>query len=90
MRRLFPVAMLCAALAGGGCAQYEEYEYQPDHEMKPGAGLFTGERGAWVLLGDDKSDTGDDGESSTQEQTRRDEPESKSNRPLKIRGRRKR
>ena len=88
MRRIIPLAALCAALAAGGCAQYEEYEYQPDYKLKPGAGLFTGERGAWVLVGDDKSKTGHEGASSTEEETRRDEP--KSIRPLKVRGRRKR
>ncbi len=87
MLRIIPLAVLCAVLVAGACAPYEEFDYQPNDEMKPGAGLFTGERGAWVLVGDDKSKTGDDGGTSSEEETRRDEP--KSNRPLKIRGRRK-
>jgi hypothetical protein len=40
-----------AALMLAACATAPEpFEYQPDNELKPGAGFLTGEEGAWTIM----------------------------------------
>jgi hypothetical protein len=39
--------LFLAACAGGP----QPYTYQPDNELKPGPGLFTGEEGMWTVVG---------------------------------------
>lgn len=45
--------VLCACLLLAGCGG-ESYTYQPDHELKPGPGLFSGEDGEFTLIGSPK------------------------------------
>ncbi len=45
--------VLCACLLLAGCGG-EPYTYQPDHELKPGPGLFSGEDGEFTLIGSPK------------------------------------
>ena len=40
--------LVCLLLAGCGG---EPYAYQPDNELKPGPGLFSGEDGEFTLIG---------------------------------------
>lgn len=40
--------LACLLLAGCGG---EPYAYQPDHELKPGPGLFSGDDGEFNLIG---------------------------------------
>ncbi len=46
--------LLAAAFAAcfflSGCGG-KEFVYQPDHELKPGPGLFSGEDGEFTLIG---------------------------------------
>lgn len=40
-----------AALMLASCATAPEpFEYQPENELKPGAGVLTGEEGAWTIM----------------------------------------
>ncbi len=43
--------LACQLLAGCGG---EPYQYQPDNELKPGPGLFSGEDGEFTLIGSPK------------------------------------
>jgi hypothetical protein len=40
--------LVCLLLAGCGG---EPYAYQPDNELKPGPGLFSGDDGEFTLIG---------------------------------------
>lgn len=55
---------LCVLLAGAiglaGCDSYEPLEVTPNSEMRPGPGLFTGERGAFYVVGDERPIPKDD------------------------------
>ena len=44
--------LLAGALALAGCDSYEPLEVTPNSEIRPGPGLFTGERGAFYIVGD--------------------------------------
>lgn len=51
MKRLM---VLCGAgfwLLAGCAAPPEPFHYQPDNELKPGPGLFTGEEGVYTIYG---------------------------------------
>ncbi|HVO16462.1 MAG TPA: hypothetical protein VMV26_14690 [Alphaproteobacteria bacterium] len=56
--------LVAIAVAAGlaGCSAYERLyqpaEYHPVTDVRPGAGLFTGESGVVTLVGGDKPDTG--------------------------------
>ena len=52
--------LLAGAIAVSGCANYEPLDYTPTSEMRPGRGLFTGEKGAFYLYGDEKPIPKDD------------------------------
>ena len=52
--------LLVAAIGVSGCAEYEPLEYTPTSEIRPGPGLFTGEKGAFYIYGDDKPIPKDD------------------------------
>jgi len=67
------ILVACGALlALGGCSTYEKLyqpaEYHPVTDVRPGAGLFTGESGVVTLVGGNKPaadagpDAGEDGE----------------------------
>ena len=45
--------VFCVCLLLAGCGG-EPYTYQPDHELKPGPGLFSGEDGEFNLIGSPK------------------------------------
>ena len=53
--RLAGCLLACQLLAGCGG---EPYAYQPDHELKPGPGLFSGEDGEFTLIGSPKKQEG--------------------------------
>jgi len=43
--------MLCLILGLTACASSPEpYEYEPDNELKPGSGLFSGEKGELTIF----------------------------------------
>ena len=43
--------MLCVILGLTACASSPEpYEYEPDNELKPGSGLFSGEKGEFTIF----------------------------------------
>lgn len=44
--------LICLLLSGCGG---EPFAYQPDHELKPGPGLFSGKDGEFTLLGSPKT-----------------------------------
>jgi hypothetical protein len=45
------VLMLCLMLGLTACAvSPEPYEYEPDNELKPGSGLFSGEKGEFTIF----------------------------------------
>lgn len=41
-------AVVCIILSGCGG---ESYTYEPDHELKPGPGLFSGKDGVFTIVG---------------------------------------
>ena len=47
---LIQAGILIAGLTLAGCGG-EPYTYVPDHELKPGPGLVTGEAGALTIIG---------------------------------------
>ncbi len=51
LRRLLLVTVL-AALTATACAKREPLEYRSDLEVRPGTGLFSGDKGGLVLIGD--------------------------------------
>lgn len=62
----FSAMILIAACAVilGGCSGWEPVDYTPPSETKPGPGLVTGERGAFVVerqLATPKSKASEDG-----------------------------
>ncbi len=46
--------LLAGALALAGCDSYQPLEVTPNSEIRPGPGLFTGERGAFYIVGDQR------------------------------------
>jgi len=46
---------MLAGLSLTGCGG-EPFAYQPDHELKPGSGLHSGDKGEFTLLGSPKKD----------------------------------
>ena len=42
--------VLAAALVLGACAHSEPFEYESYNEVKPGRGVFTGEKGTWTIF----------------------------------------
>ncbi len=52
--------LLAGAIGLAGCDSYEPLEVTPNSEMRPGPGLFTGERGAFYLVGDERQIPKDD------------------------------
>ena len=47
---LLLAAAFAACFSLSGCGG-KEFVYQPDHELKPGPGLFSGEDGEFTLIG---------------------------------------
>lgn len=48
---IFLMLMLCLIVGLSACTSSPEpYEYQPDNELKPGPGLFSGEKGEFVIF----------------------------------------
>lgn len=47
----------------------EEYSYTPDHELKPGPGLFSGEDGKFKLIFSDDTREKEEGEQGEQKST---------------------
>jgi hypothetical protein len=41
--------VLGALLVLGACAHTEPFEYESYNEVKPGSGVFTGEKGTWTI-----------------------------------------
>lgn len=59
---MIPIA--AGAVVLGGCSSWEPVDYTPPSEIKPGPGLVTGERGAFVVerqLATSKSKASEDG-----------------------------
>ena len=52
--------LFAVAIGIAGCANYEPLEYTPTSEMRPGPGLFIGEKGAFYIYGDEKPIPKDD------------------------------
>lgn len=46
------ILVLALGLALAACAGAEPFAYQPIDEIPAGPGLFTGEAGEWVIVGD--------------------------------------
>ncbi len=51
MIRTLP-ALVALALLLGACAAIEPFEITEGDDMQEGPGVFTGQAGEWVLLGD--------------------------------------
>ena len=49
----FCVLVACA-IGLSACDSYEPLEVTPNSEMRPGPGLFSGERGAFYLVGGER------------------------------------
>ena len=49
--------ILVACLLLSGCGG-ESYTFEPDHELKPGPGIFSGEDGEFTLIGSPKNKEG--------------------------------
>lgn len=56
--------LACQLLAGCGG---EPYQYQPDNELKPGPGLFSGEDGEFNLIGSPRNQEPSEAEEETAE-----------------------
>jgi hypothetical protein len=51
MKRLIVLAGVGFWLLGGCATPPQPFHYQPDNELKPGPGLFTGQEGAYTIYG---------------------------------------
>ncbi|MDJ0809377.1 MAG: hypothetical protein QNJ48_04970 [Desulfobacterales bacterium] len=50
LNSLILAAVLAVALVLGACAHSEPFEYESYNEVKPGRGVFTGEKGTWTIF----------------------------------------
>lgn len=49
-KRICSVMLILMVIAFAGCASSPEpFAYEPDHELKKGPGLFSGEAGAFTI-----------------------------------------
>ncbi|MEE9256218.1 MAG: hypothetical protein V3V56_03530 [bacterium] len=48
-RRICLPALLISGLALGACGRAERFDYRSDREVKPGPGLFSGKKGAFII-----------------------------------------
>ncbi len=50
VKRICSVMLILMVIAFAGCAvSPEPFVYEPDHELKKGPGLFSGEEGAFTI-----------------------------------------
>jgi hypothetical protein len=61
---LVPVVFLVAGIAG--CASTPQpYTYHDDRDEKPGPGLFSGEKGGYIIYGEPPAQAEDPGKKTT-------------------------
>ncbi|WP_319524115.1 hypothetical protein [uncultured Desulfosarcina sp.] len=54
MNRQWIFALAIAALMAGCAASPQPFEYHDDRDEKPGPGLFSGDRGGFVIQGESR------------------------------------